>query len=185
MITDLATHEAADAGATGRATGPPDFADFFAEQSDGLVRLAYLLLGDAEAARDCAQDALTGVYGRWRRFDGYGQALAYTRASVVNRSRDQLRRRQTERRHAPTLQTDALRAVGGDPSGQVAERSSLWPLLLRLPDRQREVLVLRYWLDLPEREIAETLGVHPGTVKASASRGLATLNRLVQQGESR
>nr|WP_277628195.1 SigE family RNA polymerase sigma factor [Arsenicicoccus dermatophilus] len=182
----MATHEAADARAPGRPTGPPDFAAFYAEQSDGLVRLAYLLLGDAEAARDCAQDALTGVYGRWRRFGGYGQALAYTRASVVNRSRDQLRRRQTESRHAPTLQTDALRtAVGGDPSGQVAERSSLWPLLRRLPDRQREVLVLRYWLDLPEREIAETLGVRPGTVKASASRGLATLNRLVQQGESR
>jgi RNA polymerase sigma factor (sigma-70 family) len=134
------------------------------------------LVDDVESAKDCVQDAFIGLYGRPLR--NADAQLAYLRRSVVNAARSMLRRRGTARRH---LRNAELHAVAAADEAMIvdARHADLMAELRRLPQRQREVLVLRYWLGLPEAEIATALGVRPGTVKSSASRALSTLeNRL-------
>lgn len=136
----------------------------FFEQSGGhLVRLAFLLLGDLADAEDVAQEVLEELYRRWAdvRQD---TVMAYARTAVVNRSRSLLRRRAVARRFAPRL----TKPEQAGPAR--SEDGSLWDLVKALPRRQREVVVLRYWCDLSEADIARVLGVSSGTVKSSAHR---------------
>lgn len=156
-----------------RADAAPDFARFFDEQSATLARLSYLLVGDVETGRDVAQDVMTELYRRWHRFGSYGQALGYARTSVVNRSRNVLRHKGVVDRVDPLLRHEAARhAPAADGS---LDRQVLLAKVRLLPRRQREVVVLRYWLDLPEAEIAEVLGISRGTVKSTAAKALARL----------
>lgn len=153
----------------------PDFRAFFDEQQTPLVRLAYLLLGDTETARDVAQDVMTELYRRWDRFGTYGHALGYARTSVVNRSRNVLRHDRVVRAADPVLRHEARAAAVVAPTGQALDRQVLLAHVRELPRRQREVVVLRYWLDLSEADIADTLGISRGTVKSTASKALAAL----------
>lgn len=140
-----------------------------------LVRLSVLLVGDHGTAEEIVQDAFVAVHGRWRRLRDPDKALAYLRQAVVNRSRSALRHRGVVRRHAER-QTDpppAPDAAEGVLSSE--RRATVIAALAELPDRQREVLVLRYYLDLSEAEIAQDLGISRGAVKSHASRGAATL----------
>ena len=156
---------------------PLTFEAFFREQSLGLVRLALLLVGGEQTAEDVTQDVLVELYRRWDHFSGCGQALAYARTSVTNRSRSVWRRRRVARIHAPVfapeLSEGSSDCLGAD---SVAVRRR-WVLdaLLALPPREREVLVLRYWLDLSEAQIAETLHISVATVKSTSARTLAKL----------
>ena len=144
-----------------------------------LVRLAVLLLGDRPSAEDVVQDVFARLCGRDLLPEGDG-ALAYMRAAVLNRCRSALRRRALARRIG-----GARELPGWDATQQSAEheailaedRRQVLAALARLPRRRREVLVLRYWLGLPEAEIAQVLGISPGTVKSTAARGLAALAR--------
>ncbi len=144
----------------------------------GLTRLAVVMLGDRPAAEDVVQDAFLGLY---RRFGSLGQpdrALHYVRSSVINGCRSELRARQrSTRRHrlapgatVPSAEQDVL--IGED------HRQVLSALRL-LPDRQREVLVLRFFLELPDPEIARSMGISQGTVKSTKSRALGALARLL------
>jgi RNA polymerase sigma-70 factor (sigma-E family) len=148
------------------------FDELYRAQWHGMVRLAMFLVDDVESAKDCVQDAFVGLYRRPLR-DSDAQ-LAYLHRSVVNAARSMLRRRGTARRHLrstefhPVEAADQAMIVG-------AEHAALMGELRRLPQRQREVLVLRYWLGLPEAEIATALGIRPGTVKSAANRALSTL----------
>jgi RNA polymerase sigma-70 factor (sigma-E family) len=154
-----------------------------------LVRLAYLLVRDQSAAEDVAQDAFISMHRRWRRLDRPDQALAYLRTSVVNGSRTAHRRRAVRERWTasggPTRLDPAPRGdTAAEPSAEdvvVArdERCAVTQTLLGLPQRQREVLVLRYHLDLSEQQIASTLQISPGAVKSHAHRGLAALRRAL------
>ncbi len=148
----------------------------YAAHYASLVRLAVLLVGDRAAAEDVVQDCFVAMHGRWRRLREPDKALAYLRQSVVNRSRSVLRHRGVERRHAPTLATDAG-ALVADPAEDGVRRDAVLSALGRLPSRQREVLVLRHYLDLDEAAIAAELGISRGAVKSHASRGAATLRR--------
>ena len=145
-----------------------------------LVRLSVLLVRDVETAEEVVQDAFVAMHGRWRRLRDPDLALAYLRQAVVNRSRSVLRHRGVRARHA-----DAERAVvrdlpGADEAALVTERrGTLLDALRTLPERQREVLALRYYLDLSEAEIASTLGISRGAVKSHASRGVAALRTLM------
>src|SRR3954470_7597270 len=140
-----------------------------------LVRLAVMLLHDQGAAEEVVQDSFVAMHSRWSRLHDPDKALAYLRQSVVNRSRSHLRHLAVVRRHAER-QAPPEPSVGADHSAyDVAQRATVLEALRRLPRRQREVLALRYYLDLSEAEIAETLGISRGAVKSHASRGAAAL----------
>jgi RNA polymerase sigma-70 factor (sigma-E family) len=139
-----------------------------------LVRLAVLLLGDTGRAEEVVQDSFVAVYRRW---DSVRDAdlPAYLRQTVVNRSRSVLRHLAVVSRHQPHAPLDE---PGADHDVlRKAQRRAVVDALQRLPRRQREVLALRYYADLTEREIAETLGISQGAVKSHASRGAEALRR--------
>jgi RNA polymerase sigma-70 factor (sigma-E family) len=161
------------------APGAPSVTGVFRTHHAELVRLAVLLLGDRPSAEDVVQDVFARLCGRDLLPAGDG-ALAYVRAAVLNGCRSALRRRALARRIG-----GARELPGWDAAQQSAEheailaedRRQVLAALARLPRRRREVLVLRYWLGLSEAEIAQVLGISPGTVKSTAARGLAALAR--------
>jgi RNA polymerase sigma-70 factor (sigma-E family) len=140
-----------------------------------LVRLAVLLVHDLGTAEEIVQECFVAVHGRWSRLEDPDKALAYLRQSVVNRSRSHLRHLSVVRRHAEREQP--LEPVPGadHPAYELARRTAVLAALRALPRRQREVLALRYYVDLSEAEIADTLGISRGAVKSHASRGAAAL----------
>jgi RNA polymerase sigma-70 factor (sigma-E family) len=145
-----------------------------------LLRLALLLTDDLAAAEDVVQDAFLGLRGRWAAVDPSSRG-AYLRVAVVNGTRSLHRRLGTARRF---LRVGEPAAAPADLAVLLADEHRRVVAALRtLPRRQREVLVLRYWSDLSEAAIAETLGVSRGTVKSTAARGLAALERKL--GNSR
>lgn len=136
-----------------------------------LVRLASYL-SDPGAAEEIVQDAFVRTHGRLHRVDD-DKAPGYLRVAVVNGARSHLRKRRVRRRYQqpPGGNADAAE-IGGIAA---AQRAELMAMLSALPQRQREVLVLRYYLDLSESEIASTLGISEGSVKTHAHRGLTAL----------
>jgi RNA polymerase sigma-70 factor (sigma-E family) len=153
-------------------------ADLYAGHYTRLVRLAVLLLRDQALAEDVVQDAFVAVHQRWRRID-QGTAPAYLAKSVVNRSRSALRHRGVVARHRPEPPGDA--APADAPALANAQRGVVLEALGTLPTRQREVLVMRYYLDYSERAIAHALGISQGAVKSHASRGAASLRQALAE----
>ncbi len=154
-----------------------------------LVRLSVLLVRDQETAEEVVQDAFVALHGKWRGLRDPHAGLAYLRQSVVNRSRSVLRHRTVELRHLPAAAAEAAAAAtlpGADEAVvRRAGRATVLDALQRLSDRQREVLVLRYYLDLDEAGIAEALGISRGAVKSHASRGAAALRTLLEPHDDR
>jgi len=147
-----------------------------------LVRLAVLLLGEAGRAEEVVQDSFVAVYRRMGRSGGgnaVANAPAYLRQTVVNRSRSVLRHLKVVAQHPVEAPTDAPGA--DDDLLHGVRRRQVIDALARLPRRQREVLVLRHYLDLSESEIAATLRISNGAVKSHASRGAAALRRNLSQ----
>ena len=151
-----------------------DLPALYAVHWRALVRLAYLLVDDVPTAEDVVQDAFLAVHGKVSSLRDPEAALGYVRATVVNRSRSTIRRRQVSRRHQYLAEPEPT--PGADRHLELAEdqRAAL-AAVRELPRRQREVLVLRYWSGLSEAEIAAALEISPGTVKTSASRAMARL----------
>ncbi|NHC45052.1 SigE family RNA polymerase sigma factor [Motilibacter aurantiacus] len=140
-----------------------------------LVRLGALLLDDVAVAEEVVQDAFVALHGRWRRMRDPDRALAYLRTTVVNRSRSALRRRSVARRHAEAQPPPAPLPSAEDAVLAAAEASRVVAAVRRLPARQREAVVLRYWLDLPEAGVAEAMGISRGAVKSHTSRAMAAI----------
>jgi len=150
-----------------------DFDELYRSQWHNMVRVAVFLVDDLESAKDCVQDAFVAVYRRPPR-DPDAQ-VAYLHRAVVNAARSALRRRGTVRRHL-RLATEPDPVEAAEQSVIVsAQHRAMIAAMQKLPQRQREVLVLRYWSQLSEAEIADALGVRPGTVKSAASRALSAL----------
>ena len=143
----------------------------------GLIRLAYVMLGDRPAAEDVVQDAFCGLYLRWDRLADPSGALAYVRSSVLNGCRTALRRRALGHR-VTVYQPPAGSAEAAVLSRE--ERQEVMRAVRRLPDRQREALVLRFYLDLPDPEIARVMGIRPGTVRSAIHRALQALGHLLE-----
>jgi len=146
----------------------------------GLIRLAVVMLGDRGAAEDVVQEAFYGLYRRWHALSEEANALAYVRSSVINGCRSALRRRVRQ----PTF-ADAEQPGEADSAESEAllgeEHRQVLLAIRRLPSRQREALVLRYYLDLDEGEIAASMRVSRGTVKSTTSRALAALGRILEE----
>jgi RNA polymerase sigma-70 factor (sigma-E family) len=137
----------------------------------GMVRLALLLVDDRESAEDVTQDAFAALHRRWSSLASEDAAVAYLRTCVINGARSVLRRRWTVRRHSrPDDQSLTVEAADA-PTLLAAEHREVLGAIRALPNRQREVIVLRYWSGLGEAEIAATLGISRGAVKSNASRG--------------
>ena len=144
-----------------------------------LVRLSVLLLRDRGEAEEVVQDAFVATHRHWSRLRDPDKALAYLRQAVVNRSRSALRHRGVVERHAMRESRPAASPSSDSPGVAAGRREAVLTALRALPTRQREVLALRYYLDLSEAQIAEALGISRGAVKAHASRGSATLRVLL------
>ncbi|SDG07912.1 RNA polymerase sigma-70 factor, sigma-E family [Sinosporangium album] len=157
-----------------------DFAELFAAHYRGMVRLAGLL--GADDPEDIAQEAFARLHIRLSRLRDDGAALGYLRSIVCNLTRNRLRHLVTVRRRAPELPEPPEPAPSGEQAAVIAEsHRELLDALKRLSRRQREALVLRYWLDLSESEIAETMGVTPGSVKTHTSRGMQALGVAMKE----
>ncbi len=153
----------------------------FAREYPRLVRAALLLVGDLETAEDVVQDAFIAVHRRWDRISDADRVGGYLHRSVVNGSRSVLRHRTVVRR-TPAEAGVPVADIADEVVGR-ATRDEVVAALAGLPRRQREVLVLRHYLDLSEAEIAETLRVSAGSVKTHASRGAAALRARLRTGD--
>ena len=169
----------------------------YAEHALGLVRLAVVLTGDRGAAEDIVQDAFLGLYRRWDHLADTAAPLGYLRVSVVNGCRSVLRRRSRLWLGA----TADFAEAAGEADGNVGygggtglaesaearallgdEQRAVAAALRKLPRRQREAVVLRYYLDLSIEEAAQVMGVSSGTVKSATHRGLAAVGRTLKEG---
>lgn len=156
---------------TGAGAGPAvaAFERVYHQQYEVLVRLAYLTTGDLAAAEDVVQDACAELLRRW---DRVREPVPYLRRAVVSRCTSWVRRRVLERRHRITRATGSPEPVVTVPD---ADATAVRAALARLPPRQRAAVFFRFYLDLPEAEIAAALKCRPGTVKSLLHRSLTIL----------
>nr|WP_026246597.1 SigE family RNA polymerase sigma factor [Streptomyces sp. SID8379] len=158
---------------------PPTISELYHAHRLRMVRLAVLLVDDLGTAEDVVQDAFTALYRRHgEHITEVDNALGYLRTSVVNTARSVLRRRRTARAWTPP---PAGEAPSAEDSVVLDEtHREVLAALARLTPRRREVLVLRYWAELSEAEIATTLGISKGAVKSNASRALDALEKILE-----
>jgi RNA polymerase sigma-70 factor (sigma-E family) len=149
----------------------------YREHALGLTRLALVLVQDRQAAEDIVQDAFCGLHRRWDHLRDTDRALGYVRSAVLNGCRSEFRRRKASRHQLPDV--PAWSAESAAMASE--ERREVLRALLRLPARQREALVLRYYMDLSEAETASAMRVSRGTAKSTAARGIAALRQLLRE----
>jgi RNA polymerase sigma-70 factor (sigma-E family) len=162
-----------DGGASGAVTS------LYETHALGMTRLAFIMLGDRHAAEDVVQEAFCGLFRAWDRLPEDSNVVGYLRVSVLNGCRTVLRRQKRTPRDLaapPVPSAEAAALVGEEQRAAVAA-------LRRLPPRQREALVLRYYADLPEYETALAMGVSRGTVKSTTARALAALGRMLREDQ--
>ncbi len=155
-----------------------DFDRFVTTNADGLLRTAYLITWDLHTAEDLVQETLIKVAKRWPRIKRMDHPVAYARRILVNEALDG-RARHQRRRSELSAQQPSQNGHLPDPSELIDTHDELIAALATLPPRQRAVLVLRYFLDLPETDVAAALQCTLGTVKSTASRGLARLEQTM------
>jgi RNA polymerase sigma-70 factor (sigma-E family) len=153
--------------------------ELYAAHYNQLVRLALLLVHDLQTAEEVVQDAFAAMHQGWRRLRDSEKALSYLKQTVVNRSRSVLRHRKVVDLHAPKPAPD-------EPSAEHAvlallERSAVVSALRALPERQREAIVLRYYADLTEADIAKAMGISRGAVKSHTARAMAALKSTLER----
>jgi RNA polymerase sigma-70 factor (sigma-E family) len=153
-----------------------EFREFMHGRWPAMVRLAYALTGDHGHAEEVAQTAFAKAYAAWPRVVRSNNPDAYVRQIVINENRNRFRKRRLRELPSGTLpEGNAI-----DTYGDIDSRSALITALQALGPRQRAVVVLRYWMDMTETEVAAALNCSVGTVKSQASRALATLRKNVE-----
>jgi RNA polymerase sigma-70 factor (sigma-E family) len=155
----------------------PEYDDVYAALWPRLVRTAYAVSGDRGVAEDAVQIAFAKAYRGWRRISRLEAPEAYLRRMVVNEVLND--RRLARRRHEVTRAEPPDRPLAGAPDPLAHDE--MWDAIATLPPRQRAVLVLRYYEDLSEQQIADALGCRPGTVKSQASAALASLRTRIDR----
>ena len=153
--------------------------ELYSSHYRALVRLAALLVRDTPTAEEVVQDAFVATHDKWQGLRDAEKALAYLRQAVVNRSRSVLR-------HRTVVDKNLQKAPPDIPSAEhgalvLLERSAVVAALLALPERQREAIVLRYYADLSEAEIAAAMHISRGAVKSHTARGMSALRASLEQ----
>jgi RNA polymerase sigma-70 factor (sigma-E family) len=178
VIETLVVSEAALGSVPAQWDAERAVTDLYGQHYRTLVRLAALLVRDVATAEEVVQDSFIAMHASWRKLRDTEKALSYLRQSVVNRSRSVLRHRVVVDRNAPPPPPLAQSAEQGAITE--LERSAVVSALRRLPPRQREALVLRYYLDLSEAQIASTMGISRGAVKSHTARGMSSLRTVLE-----
>jgi RNA polymerase sigma-70 factor (sigma-E family) len=156
--------------------------DLYERHAPGAVRLAFLVTGDRELARDIAQDAFVKVAGRFRHLRFPDAFDAYLRRTVVNLCTSHFRRQRLEREH---LRREAATRPGIAEPPELGRRDELRRALHRLPTRQQVAIVLRYYEDLPEADVAAAMGCSVTAARSLVARGMETLRRTIVRSEDR
>jgi RNA polymerase sigma-70 factor (sigma-E family) len=151
------------------------FTDFVRAHSAGLARVAYLMTGSTEAAEDLLQTALASAYARWGSLDDVEHALRFVRSQLATTNTLWRRRKAS----SELVVADVPDRAAPDHAGGTVARSEMLAALATLPTKQRAVIVLRYYGDLTEQQVADALGCSLGTVKTHASRGMKQLSKIV------
>jgi RNA polymerase sigma-70 factor (sigma-E family) len=151
----------------------------YSEHYRSLVRLAAFLVRDNATAEEVVQDSFVAMHGAWRRLRDTDKALSYLRQSVVNRSRSVLRHRIVVDKNTPKPPPDMPSAEHG--AIIQLERSAVVTALRALPERQREALVLRYYGDMSEAQIASVMGISRGAVKSHTARAMSALRTVLER----
>jgi RNA polymerase sigma-70 factor (sigma-E family) len=180
----------ADTDASRRHREPPqddgaaEVTALYGAHAVSMIRIALIMLGDRAAAEDVVQDAFFALYRRWGKLSDPANAVTYVRSAVLNGCRDALKRQaRRERRDRAATRSwqdassaEALALIGED-------HRRLLVAVRRLPERQREALVCRYYLDMSEEETARAMGISRGTVKSATSRAVAAIGRILKEGQ--
>jgi RNA polymerase sigma-70 factor (sigma-E family) len=156
---------------------PDGFDGFVVARGQALLRFAHVLCGDGHLAEDLVQEVLARAHRRWERIERMEAPEAYVRRAIVREYLSWRRRRASTEAVVAEVPD---RAYPYDTAQRIAARDEMWTLLAGLPRAQRAVLVLRFYADLADDEIAAALGCSPSTVRAHASRALARLRSAVQ-----
>lgn len=155
-----------------------DFDEFVHGRGRALLKFAYVLSGDAHLAEDLVQEVLARLHRRWDRITAMDNAEAYVRTAIVRQFLSWRRRRA----YREAVLADVPEPAGSDASEQrLLARDQMWQLLRRLSRSQRAVLVLRFYCDLPDEEIAALLGVGRSTVRSQAARALAQMRIVLSE----
>lgn len=160
----------------GAAATETEFSAYVRERQQRFVRFAYLLTGDAHEAEDLVQSALARVYRKWSTI--HGSQDAYVRQAIVNEHRSRWRRLW---RHREVVSSPLVSVVDGVAAAPAAHDDEMWARVARLPRQQRAVVVLRFYEDLSEAQVAEVLGCTTGTVKSHTWRALKALRESMQE----
>lgn len=176
-----------DAGDRAGAVRPADAAGgadealvaLYTAEYASLVRLATLLIGDVGTAEEVVQDCFVALHPRWARLRDQGTGAAYLRRSVMNRCRSVQRHRSVVNRFLRRTQPGTVPSAESEAI-DVDRHADVLAAVRALPVRQREALVLRYYLDLSEAQTAEVMGISPGAVKSHTARALAALRRVLE-----
>jgi RNA polymerase sigma factor (sigma-70 family) len=175
----MSTSLPAAAGSADAHADAVDLGAVYRAARSRLIRLAVLLVDDLPTAEDLVQDVFTRL--QRRSYAPVASVDAYLTAAVLNAARSTLRRRRVAA--AGLLRLGARHGVGVDPAEMSVEQHHLWQAINRLPVRQRQVVVCRYYLDLSEHDTARTLGVSAGTVKTSTARAMKTLALALEDND--
>jgi RNA polymerase sigma-70 factor (sigma-E family) len=170
-------HVAEAAAARPRWTAGQALTDIYSSEYNSLVRMAASLVSDIPTAEEVVQDSFVATQVAWPHLHTSDKALAYVRQSVMNRARSVLRRRMVADRHSPRPGPDVPSAEHSAIAE--VERSAVISALRMLPARQREALMLRFYLNLREGQIASVMGISRGSVKTHTARAMTTLRGLL------
>lgn len=160
--------------ATGTAAYP-SFASYVRDRQPVLLRAARSLTANPSDAEDLLQAALTKTYVAWERIEDHRALDGYVRRALLNTRTSQWRKRKVDEFACDKLPEPEPAPGAADPAEQQALRDAMWRAIMKLPTRQRAMVVLRYYEDLSEIQTAEVLGVSVGTVKSAVSRALGKL----------
>ncbi|MFF4832298.1 SigE family RNA polymerase sigma factor [Streptomyces sp. NPDC001315] len=167
---------------TGGTPTYPSFSSYVRARHSVLLRTARSLTANPSDAEDLLQTALTKTYVAWERIEDHRALDGYVRRALVNTRTSQWRKRKVDEFSCEELPEPEPVPGGDDPAEQQALHDAMWRAITKLPDRQRAMVVLRYYEDLSEVQTAEVLGVSVGTVKSAVSRALGKLREDPELG---